>query len=171
MYNWRQKTPSYPRFEAIYDKFKSQWDGFVGWLKTESQQDLVPIKYELAYINKLDEAHGWSSPADAAAILKFVSVPWTTDSATSTVSVILKNTVPGLGDLFVITRPYHGREDSLINSLEFRAISGADAPSSLGLDWFATARTKISETFQTMTTEAAQISWGRREREGGSHAQ
>ncbi|MBD2492432.1 TIGR04255 family protein [Aulosira sp. FACHB-615] len=77
-YNWRRQgeADEYPHFKEIYPRFESEWQHFQEWwIKTENTV-LQPIRYEITYLNQIDQSFGWYDPRDNHKIFTFIGKDW-----------------------------------------------------------------------------------------------
>ncbi|ABA22864.1 hypothetical protein Ava_3256 [Trichormus variabilis ATCC 29413] len=77
-YNWRRQgeADEYPHFKEIYPKFQSEWQHFQNWWLSTEKTFLQPIRYELTYLNQIDQNFGWKEPGDNNKIFNFMSKEW-----------------------------------------------------------------------------------------------
>src|SRR5208282_804248 len=56
--NWRKTKPGdvYPRFKTIFKKFVTQWGHFSDFVARERVGNLAPTRYELTYVNHIEQA-------------------------------------------------------------------------------------------------------------------
>jgi len=72
-YNWRRQDEEdqYPHFQEIYPRFAQEWQDFQDWWINTESSPLQPIRYELSYINQIDQNFGWNSVSDHQKIFRF----------------------------------------------------------------------------------------------------
>ena len=72
-YNWRRQDEEdqYPHFQEIYPRFAQEWQDFQEWWINTESTPLQPIRYELSYINQIDQSFGWNSVGDHQKIFRF----------------------------------------------------------------------------------------------------
>jgi uncharacterized protein (TIGR04255 family) len=77
-YNWRRQTPNekYPHYADIFPKFLEEWSDFQSWWLATEEIPLQPIRYELTYVNQIDELFGWREGSDYPEIFSIIGQPW-----------------------------------------------------------------------------------------------
>jgi uncharacterized protein (TIGR04255 family) len=77
-YNWRQQDESdqYPHFHEIYPNFSQEWQKFEDWWLQTEKMPLQPIRYELTYLNQIDQRFGWNHSNDYPKIFNFLGQGW-----------------------------------------------------------------------------------------------
>ena len=63
LHNWRKVQPEdeYPRYPKVIEMFKSMLSQFESFLHENKFEKLVPLQYEMTYINHIWEGEGWSN--------------------------------------------------------------------------------------------------------------
>ena len=63
LHNWRKVRPEdeYPRYPKVIEMFKSMLSKFEHFLHENEFDKLVPLQYEMTYINHIWEGEGWSN--------------------------------------------------------------------------------------------------------------
>lgn len=77
-YNWRRldETDQYPRFEKIYPTFSREWQGFQNWWISIGKLPAQPLRYELTYLNQIDENVAWNGAGDNYRFFTFSGKDW-----------------------------------------------------------------------------------------------
>lgn len=77
-YNFRHQNNSdqYPHFREVYPKFLDEWQKFQDWWLNIEKKELQPIRYELTYVNQIDQEFGWNSASDYPKIFSFLNQKW-----------------------------------------------------------------------------------------------
>jgi uncharacterized protein (TIGR04255 family) len=77
-YNWRRQSPDekYPHYDDIYPKFIEEWNKFQNWWISTEDVPLQPTRYELTYLNQIDERLGWQNEEDYPKIFSIIGSPW-----------------------------------------------------------------------------------------------
>ncbi len=65
-FNWRRKKSEYPGFSRVIKKFVSLQQIVKDTFKEFKFGDLIPLDYELSYINHIIKGEGWESTEDIA---------------------------------------------------------------------------------------------------------
>jgi uncharacterized protein (TIGR04255 family) len=166
-YNWRKQdsAESYPRFIQIYPKFQKEWQNFSQWCE-KNIGFLIPVQYELTYINHIDKDFGWESPADHQSILTFAGKDWVTPLGSPESYVFaLQFSLPDKAGTLTINgnQGYKtGDQDSSTQDplmvLELTARSSGTADDFDG--WFKLAHDYIVSSFIDLTQKSIQQKWG-----------
>ena len=163
LYNWRREDirEPYPRFEKIYQNFINEWDIFKEWWSGNTSSPIFPARYELTYLNQLDNYFGWNSTEDNYKIFTFKGRRW--DGFLSAPNVHVSNLqfiIPeNLGVLFVNTNQgIKAIDQTPITTFEL-TIRSID--SSLDINtWFAKSHKFVVRAFLDLTKESIHKEWG-----------
>ncbi len=170
-FNWRktEEDQSYPGFSIIFKKFENFYNRFRQ--ETEALQigPIMPLQYELTYIDQVFQGDGWHTLDDMWQIYTIIVDPQRSDAFWSEAEYVSWRTAFPLVDL-------HGR---LYMSISNR-IKMPDERHTLQTDftvrgfpenaetsmatWFKAARNRIREKFSSIFTEDIQTRvWERKE--------
>ena len=71
LHNWRKVRPDdeYPRYPKVIKMFKSNLSKFESFLKENKFDEIVPLQYEMTYINHIWEGDGWSNLTEIGKVL------------------------------------------------------------------------------------------------------
>jgi len=163
-YNWRKQDEgdNYPRFKRnIYPRFTNEWNEFYQWWTEEVNLVLLPVQYELTYINQIDKNFGWSSPADNQKIFTFEGRDWNgfLGSPESHVFALQFSLPDNLGTLSVSGKQaLSSVNEDPVMLLELTARS-LDADLELD-EWFGIAHERIVTGFVDLTKSSIHKEWG-----------
>ncbi|ELS32513.1 MULTISPECIES: TIGR04255 family protein [Pseudanabaena] len=163
-YNWRRQDEEdqYPHFQEIYPRFAQEWQDFQDWWISTESSPLQPIRYELSYINQIDQAFGWNSVSDHQKIFKFLANRF--DDLSLKTRVFDFNLELELkennGKLSVRLHQGVKPNDNLpVIILELTASTiGINATDSQ--TWFDLAHKSTVETFLSLVTDEIKKEWG-----------
>lgn len=166
--NWRKRQPSdvYPRFNAMFKKFVGYWGQFSDFVGRENVGTLKPARYELTYVNHIEQKAGepvsltmeryvkmftWSNMK-----MQFLPPP-------SGINLVWTFPMPeSLGfaqaNLSQGVRP--DRRAVLV--LVMSCVGTASDKISMN-DWFAASHKWLGHGFKELTTEVAREEWGYKE--------
>ena len=70
LHNWRKvrETDEYPRYTSVIALFKDRLAVFEAFLNEHGLGDVVPLQYELTYVNHMPKGEGWSSLGDTGGL-------------------------------------------------------------------------------------------------------
>lgn len=172
LHNWRQARPSdeYPRYATVKKLFESRLEVFGGFLTEFALGPLVPLQYEITYVNQIPLNSGWETLADLGNLFpdhnwraspdRFLPIP---EALNVRQSFALPNQ---FGRMHIAIRNGARREDSLpvlLFELTVRGFPGE--PSSEAMwNWFDLAREWIVKGFTDLTGESVQKTVWRRTR-------
>lgn len=171
MFNWR-KTESdqgYPGFSAIFESFEGFYNRFRQVLKKQQIGELVPLQYELTYIDQLFHGDGWDTLDDIGQIYNLFVESQQSDSFWSGAeSMILRTSFPvedlhGRLHLTISSRvKIPQQRQTLQTDFTMRGFP-ENAEYDTMIAWFKEARDRIREKFASMFTEDIQTKvWGRK---------
>ena len=168
LHNWRKVQPEdeYPRYPKVIELFKSMLSQFESFLHENKFEKLVPLQYEMTYINHIWEGEGWSNLLEIGKVLpdhsfrqnskRFLPEPERLNWGTS---FLLPDKA---GRMHVTIRNGKRRDDGkpmIVLDLTVRGIGkeGMEA-------WFDLAREWIVCGFADLTGDEIQKTiWGRRD--------
>ena len=78
LFNWREgpNRAPYPRYKNVIKKFRELFQTFEKFVARHKLGNIVPISYELSYINYIRQGQGWKTFADIGEI--FPDLSWRT---------------------------------------------------------------------------------------------
>jgi uncharacterized protein (TIGR04255 family) len=70
LHNWRKIRPSdeYPRYGTVKTKFKEQCMEFISFLAENQIGSVIPIQFEMTYLNHIPVGNGWHSLDDVGKV-------------------------------------------------------------------------------------------------------
>ncbi|MCU0568899.1 MAG: TIGR04255 family protein [Oculatellaceae cyanobacterium Prado106] len=161
-YNCRKQNNNedYPRFKTIYPKFLQEWRFFQDWWEKETRE-LIPVHYEITYINHIDKAFGWNSPADHKQVFTFAGGEWSDflkppESHIFAMQFSLSDELGSLsvnGSQGVSTL---NNESLIVLDLTIRSFDTTNIDLD---DWFNQAHDCINKSFLSLTQETIQKQW------------
>ena len=170
-FNWRKTEPNqkYLGFSAILEKFEEYYNRFGGIIKNMEIGEVVPLQYELTYIDQLMHGNGWDTLDDIGKIYNLFINSQPSDSFWSGAeSMILRTSFPiqdlnGRLHLAISHRvKVSDRKQTLQTDFTMRGFP-QNAEYDEMITWFKSARGKIREKFLNMFTEDVQTQiWERK---------
>lgn len=162
-HSWSQNSESkYLHFKEMLAEFKNEWFHFQEWYKEQKiGEQLKPLKYELTYLNLLNQDSGWSSPADSEQIFTFVnSIPGDFLGAPYSQDSLLTFGLPNNDGMMVVELDQRTLEEEDLDFLLFRLTTiSFDSSKDLTL-WFQEAHDYMVRSFLDLTKEDAHKKWG-----------
>ena len=167
LHNWRRvsETDEYPKFEAAFGRFLHYWQKFENFLRVNGMGGPRLEMCELTYLNHI-YGPDWRFPRDISKIVRVSDLAPITKALAEPIGVFVAFTSPlreGAGQLDVTIRSGRRTGDQMdVLVLELTARGRPqDIEQDMG-QWFQLAHDAIVLTFLSLTTEEAQVSWGRR---------
>ncbi len=165
IYNWRRQssTNAYPRYEAVFQSFETEFGKFCEFAKALGLGDVVPNQWEVTYVNHLEKGKDWNSMADWPKVIGGFHVPVSNSSQVfesfgGEWHLVLEE---NRGRLHVTIN--HGQLDSgnemLLLQLTARG-PFSDISKGLKAD-FDFGHDQIIDSFSKITTSEAQKNWGK----------
>jgi uncharacterized protein (TIGR04255 family) len=162
-YNWRRQShkEKYPHYAEIYPKFIEEWNHFQAWWTATDELPLQPIRYELTYINKMDEYFGWNSAKDYPKIFSIIDQHWhdlplPPNSLNLNLGLNLAN---NQGTLTVAIDQGINPKDN--KAAVFLNLTASHDDTSIDIEqWFETAHQSIVEVFLSLVKSDIQKDWG-----------
>lgn len=166
--NWRQVegNEEYPRFEVLFDKFKTEWQSFTEFLDKETMGSPLIDQCELTYINHILKGDAWNSLSEIPKVFSWAgrrrdgflppakAVSWRSSYGLPQERGRLHAEVK-----FAIRN--RDRKELLVLELTVRG-----APAGRSLDemnsWFGLAHEWIVRAFTDLTTEEMHQLWKRK---------
>jgi uncharacterized protein (TIGR04255 family) len=165
--NWRKRKPTdiYPRFNSVFDIFVSYWGLFSDFVAREKAGQLKPVRYELTYVNHIEEGHG---PVSATAERYVRIFNWTGLRAQfvpppTGVNVVWTFPLPEQLGFAQANLSQGVRDDGRAVLVLVMSCSGAASPKLSLNEWFAASHRCLAECFRELTTDNARQEWGYKE--------
>jgi len=163
-YNWKRRNQeNYPNFENVYREFLSEWNHFNEWASNAEIEEIKPSRYELTYINFIQESSGWSTALDHSKVFTFFGGEYSTELGVplfhdARLAFLLPNDM-GVLDIEVDQRSF-GKEQENFNFVLFK-LTAKKINADIGLrEWFELAHEHIIKIFLRLTKEEAKKRWG-----------
>ena len=172
VHNWRKLEPDdpYPRYPKVMAMFLNGLDSFGAFLKENQLGEIVPIQYELTYVNYIPSGEGWTTLADIGEVLpdfawrdkqdRFLPTP---ESNNWNTAFLLPNDLGRLRATVqkAIRHTADQKQDVIRFDLTARGI-GADKSRDAMDAWFELAHEWIVRGFADLTGDKVQHKyWGR----------
>jgi uncharacterized protein (TIGR04255 family) len=164
LFNWRKRKDDdvYPRFDAFFQKFLQAWAAFSKFVERERLGQLKPIRYELSYINHLEQT---DKPVATTAEQYVRMFDWSTLHATflpppSGINTIWTFQLPEPLGVGQANLGQGKRADGREVLVFIMSCVGAASPRVSMNDWFAAAHQWLTRGFSELITESAQQAWG-----------
>ena len=170
MFNWRriEEGQKYPGFSTIFTMFEDFYTRFKVKLKHQEIGDIIPLQYELGYINQLVHGDGWDTLGDIGKIYQmFVDSQQSYSFWSGAESVIFQTSFP-IADLqgrlhLAISNRVKMPEQQQTLQTDFTVRGFPKNGEYEMVTWFKSARDEIHEKFTSMFTEDIQTRvWGRK---------
>src|SRR5712692_2593638 len=70
LHNWRKVRPTdeYPRYGTVIEKFRRAYSVFESFLKQNDLGTIVPVQFEMSYVNHIPQGFGWHSTRDISGV-------------------------------------------------------------------------------------------------------
>jgi uncharacterized protein (TIGR04255 family) len=167
--NWRRtdKNSEYPRYSSLIRDFKSHLDTFQSFSNAAELGELLPLQYELTYVNQIPQGQVWASLADIDKIFPYAARSIQSSRLLPLTQSINWETVFDLPDksgrLHVLVRSAQiGSKTDLFFELTARGIGSHSSLEGLR-SWFDAAHEWIVCAFADLTDEGIQTNiWKRR---------
>ena len=170
-FNWRKIEPDqkYPGFTAIFERFAKLYSRFQEIVRSMEVGEVVPLQYELTYIDQLLRGDGWNTLNDVGEVYKLFNKSEPSSSFWSGAeSVILRTSFPiedlnGRLHLAVSHRVrVSDQKQTLQTDFTMRGFPQA-AEDNVMITWFTSAHGCIRGKFTGLFTEDIQTrTWGRK---------
>lgn len=170
IHNWRKVggDETYPRYEAIRDRFRKELTDFQTFLAEESLGEFLPDQAEITYVNHIVAGEGWESHSD----LQRVFTVWRTpdefgeieDAQFSTRLVLKDDHDEPIGRLHLKVTPAYRNSDGVPifrMDLTARGVPIPDPTDDGVLTFMNIGREAIVRTFTAATTSEMHKLWGR----------
>lgn len=165
--NWRKIRPTdvYPRFNTVFDKFVTYWGLFSDFVEREKAGHLKPVRYELTYVNHIEQGE---DPVSAT-VERYVRIfSWNSLNAKflprpTGINVVWTFPLPEQLGFAQANLSQGVRDDGRAVLVLVMSCSGA-ASSKVSLnEWFAASHRWLADGFKELTTDTARKEWGYRE--------
>lgn len=163
-FNWRRRESDYPRYDYVIKKFEIVHNTIVNFFREFELGELIPIEYELSYINHIPNGQGWKTIDDLPKI--FSDFVWNKTKERflpNPDKVVWQTEFPlpdNKGHLIVNLKQATRTKDEvalLVLELKTRGIS--ESPDIR--EWFDLSHEWIVQGFTDMTTTEIQKIWER----------
>lgn len=169
-FNWRKTEPDqqYPGFSAICDNFAGFYNRFYQIMRNMGIGEIIPLQYELTYIDQLRQGDGWNTLDELSKIYNMFVDFQESDSFWSDAESFSLRTSFTLADL-------HGRlhltirnrvkipEEIQTLQTDFTVRGFPENVDCSTITWFKLAREEIRKKFTSLFTEDIQIQvWERK---------
>ena len=161
--NWRKSGPSviYPRFKSVFDKFVDCWGRFSKFIGDENLGSLKPLRYELTYVNHIEQAQTSVSEAAEryAKLFNWSALKTTFLPPPSGVSVVWTFQMPNQLGFAQANLSQGVRTDGRAVLVLVMSCTGSASPKVSMDEWFLSAHRWLAEGFKELTTETARQEW------------
>jgi uncharacterized protein (TIGR04255 family) len=165
--NWRKSQPTdvYPRFGGVFKKFVEYWGLFSSFVTSENVGTLKPVRYELTYVNHIDQAQVPVSTAAEkyARLFSWRDVKAQFLPAPTGINAVWTFQMPDQLGFAQANLSQGVRVDGRAVLVLVMSCTGSASPKISMDDWFASAHEWLSEGFKELTTETARNEWGYKE--------
>ena len=163
LHNWRKVRPTdeYPRYGTVIEKFRKARSVFDSFLKENDLGTIVPVQFEMSYVNHIPQGPGWQSTKDISHIFpdfswrngtRFLNEPEKINWSTS---FLLPDQSARLHIAIQLAARRQDRLPVLVLELTVRGI-GPDTSPEGSQSWFDTAREWIVRGFADITGDDIQ---------------
>ncbi len=169
VYNWRSLDDGlYPRWDRVLREFLRALARFSGFLEAEGLPSIVPIQWEVTYVNRFVRGREWQENAEWTDVVPGLigTASRLRTASLETVSTNWHFVLPErVGRLHVdLTHGFAGPEDEAEEFLilQLTARGGIDEEKGHDLNWgLNTGRKAIVRSFSEITGKGVQTLWGR----------
>ena len=165
--NWRKKQPTdvYPRFSAHFKKFIGHWGHFSDFVAREKVGNLKPARYELTYVNHIEQGDNSVSETVEryARIFNWSSLNAKFLPPPTGINVVWTFTMPEQLGFAQANLSQGVRADGRAVLVLVMSCTGSASPKISLNDWFAASHRWLAHGFKELTTDAARKEWGYRE--------
>jgi uncharacterized protein (TIGR04255 family) len=165
--NWRKRQPkdTYPRFGSVFARFIDHWGHFSDFVAREKAGNLKPVRYELTYVNHIEQGE---SPVSVTAERYARIFNWSNLKSQflpppTGVNVVWTFPLPSQLGFAQANLSQGVRTDGRAVLVLVMSCNGSASPKTPLNEWFATAHQWLSEGFKELTTEIAHKEWGYKE--------
>jgi len=165
--NWRKIKPTdtYPRFNAVFERFVGYWGHFSDFVARERAGDLKPVRYELTYVNHIEQG---DKPVSTTVERYARIFNWSSLNARflpppTGINVVWTFPLPEQLGFAQANLSQGVRADGRAVLVLVMSCNGSASPKISLNEWFAAAHRWLSQGFKELTTDAARTEWGYRE--------
>lgn len=162
--NWRKKQPRdvYPRFGAVFNEFLRHWGHFSDFVTRATIGALKPARYELTYVNHIEQA---DNPVSATAERYVKLFNWSDLRPQflpppTGINVVWTFPLPEQLGFAQANLSQGVRADGRAVLVLVMTCTGSASPKVSLNDWFNVAHRWLGEAFKELTTDAARAEWG-----------
>jgi len=166
-FNWRRKQGEYPRYPFVIQHFENVLKIAEDFFTEFELGKLIPVEYELSYINQILQGEGWNTACDFSKIFShFIWNPSSDHFLSDPESMAWKVKFPikdDMGSMLVSLRQTTRADDKkpvLVMELKAKGISKSAENNDMR-KWFDVAHEWIVRGFTDLTTHEAHKIWGR----------
>jgi uncharacterized protein (TIGR04255 family) len=171
--NWRKvrEEDEYPRYEHVRAYFDEAFASFVDFITQEDLGSIMPIQYEVIYVNQILAGEGWQRFGEIDRVLSF----WTNadaqppleepESASAALQYLIPSHENANGRLYVDIRPSVRQTDErqmFAMTLTARLL-GSEEDDLTALPGLDAGREHIVRAFAALTNPEMHTIWGRRD--------
>ncbi len=168
-YNWQRGSDetSYPRYDAVEQRFLRTWDSFSDYIEGLSGQIVSARSCELSYINHVVPSGTWAHEGKLHRVIRLASQPDDSLPAPEDGQISFRYRIShegrDIGRLYVQATPRQRQSDQEpVIQLTLTARGKSLSPGREGMaGFFRLAHEWIGNAFAAVTTREAQDAWGR----------
>jgi uncharacterized protein (TIGR04255 family) len=161
--NWRKKQPTdvYPRFSSFFNKFVGHWGHFSDFVAREKVGNLKPVRYELTYVNHIEQADQSVSATveHYARIFNWSNLKAQFLPPPTGINVVWTFAMPEQLGFAQANLSQGVLTDGRAVLVLVMSCTGSASPKLSLNDWFAAAHRWLSQGFKELTTDAARQEW------------
>ncbi len=164
--NWRKRQPAdiYPRFSPFFKKFVGHWGQFSDFASRENLGSLKPVRYELTYVNQIEQTDDPVSVTVGRYVKMF---NWPGVQAQflpppTGINIVWTFTMPEQLGFAQANLSQGVRADGRAVLVLVMSCTGSASPKISMNDWFTAAHRWLGHGFKELTTDSAHREWGYR---------
>jgi uncharacterized protein (TIGR04255 family) len=162
-YNWRRQSPKedYPHYEEIFPLFIEEWNKFQEWWEKESGQTVKAIRYELTYLNQIDEELGWNRANDYQKVFGLISHSWAElPLEPKTLNARIEFMLPNNSGDLIVNVDQSIQPDTNLPVVVLNLTAGSRDTSTDIEAWFEAAHDSIVSMFISIVSQQTKKDWG-----------
>jgi len=167
LFNWRKRKPTdvYPRFGAVFEGFVERWGHFSDFVTREKAGNLKPVRYELTYVNHIEQGDRPVSETveQYTRLFNFSSLRPRFLPPPTGINIVWTFPLPEQLGFAQANLSQGVRADGRAVLVLVMSCNGSASMKISLNDWFAVAHRWLSEGFKELTTEIAHREWGYKE--------